>query len=258
MTLPDSIAYPEVSDSKYPYTPDGDRRFLEDKPFLDPFCLASALGAVTTQLRFHTFVVKLPIRHPVLVAKQVASVAALTSDRFSFGVGLSPWPEDYRLAGVAWDGRGRRMDEMLAVMRGLLRGGYFHFEGERFRVESVKICPVPARPVPHPARRPLGGRARPGREARRRLDARRRRRRRAGAARRASARAAREARSRRETLRDPRAVEGRYSPDGVRRLEDLGVTDAIVGFRNAYEPDTMPLEKKLAAIRRLGEKVIRP
>jgi hypothetical protein len=47
-----------------------------------------------------------------------------------------------------------------------------------------------------------------------------------------------------------------YSVDGVRRLEDAGVTDVIVGFRKAYEADTMPLEAKLAAIRRYGEKII--
>ena len=35
--VPDSICYPEVSDSKYPYTPDGDREFLEGKPFIEPF-----------------------------------------------------------------------------------------------------------------------------------------------------------------------------------------------------------------------------
>ena len=256
MTLPDSVAYPEVSDSKYPYTPDGDRGFLEDKPFIDPFCLASALGAVTTRLRFHTFVVKLPIRHPVLVAKQVASVAALTRDRFTFGVGLSPWPEDYRLAGVPWEGRGRRMDEMLAILRGLLGGGFFRFDGEHFRIESVKMCPVPARPVPLL----IGGHS----EA-------------------ALARAARlgdgwmhgggdaaELVRLIARLQELRREHGRgdapfeihvlsrdaYSKDGVRRLEELGVTDAIVGFRNAYERDVMPLEKKLAAIRRFGDGIL--
>ena len=39
MTIPDSIGYPEVSDSKYPYTPDGNREFLDDKPFIEPFSL---------------------------------------------------------------------------------------------------------------------------------------------------------------------------------------------------------------------------
>jgi len=60
--VPDSICYPEVSDSKYPYTPDGNREFLEDKAFIEPFSLIPAMGAVTSLLRFTTFVVKLPIR----------------------------------------------------------------------------------------------------------------------------------------------------------------------------------------------------
>ena len=40
-----------------------------------------------------------------------------------------------------------------------------------------------------------------------------------------------------------------FTVDGARRLEDRGITDCIVGFRNAYEVDTMPLEKKVEAIR---------
>jgi probable F420-dependent oxidoreductase len=255
-TLPDSVAYPAVSDSKYPYTPDGSRTFLEDKPFIEPFSLIPALGMVTERLRFHTFVVKLPIRHPVLVAKQAASVAVMTHDRFSLGIGLSPWPEDFRICGVPWEGRGKRMDEMIAIMRGLLAGGYFEFDGEHFQIERIKMCPVPAKPLPIL----VGGHS----EA---------------ALRRAAALGDgwMHAGGSHEDLvkllgrlRALRAELGRasepfevhvismdaYSVDGVRRLEDLGVTDVIVGFRKAYEADTMPLETKLAAIRRYGEKVI--
>src|SRR4030095_12950853 len=85
--IPKRICSPEVAASRYPYTPDGQREFLEDKPFIEPFSLIPAMAAVTTTLRFTTFVVKLPIRHPVLVAKQAASVAIMTQDRFGFGVG---------------------------------------------------------------------------------------------------------------------------------------------------------------------------
>ena len=84
-TVPDSVCYPKVSDSKYPYTPDGDRAFLEDKPFIEPFSLIPALAAVTEKLRFTTFVVKLPVRHPVLVAKQATSVAVLTTPLIARG-----------------------------------------------------------------------------------------------------------------------------------------------------------------------------
>ena len=146
--VPDSICYPEVSDTTYPFNPDGSREFLEDKPFLEPFSLIPAMGAVTERIRFVTFVIKLPIRHPVLIAKQMSSTAVLTDDRLVLGVGTSPWPEDYEISDVPWARRGKRMDEMITVMRGLMAGGYFEFHGEIFDVPSIKMCPTPRRPVP--------------------------------------------------------------------------------------------------------------
>ena len=55
----------------------------------------ATMAAVTTKLRFYPFVYKLPVRQPVLAAKQATSLATISNNRFSFGVGLSPWPEDY-------------------------------------------------------------------------------------------------------------------------------------------------------------------
>jgi probable F420-dependent oxidoreductase len=255
-TLPESLAYPEVSDSKYPYTPDGDRRFLENKPFLDPFALASALAMVTERLRFHTFVLKFAVRQIIVVAKQTSSTAVLTGDRFSLGVGLSPWPEDFRLCGVPWEGRGTRMDEMMIAMRGLLSGEFFGFEGEHIRFERVKMCPAPARPVPLL----VGGHSEAalrraarlgdgwmhaggdGDELIRLL---------------AQLRTMREEAGRADQPFEIHVISrDAYTVDGIKRLEDLGVTDVIVGFRQAYEADRVPLEKKLSAIRRYGESII--
>src|SRR5262252_5208697 len=125
MVVPDSICYPQRSVSRYPFSPDGGREFLEDKPFIEPFSLIPALGAVTTTLRLVTVVLKLPVRSPVLVAKQATSTAVLTGNRLVLGVGTSPWREDYEVIGVPWTGRGRRMDEELEIIRGLSAGGYF-------------------------------------------------------------------------------------------------------------------------------------
>ena len=105
MVIPDSICYPRHSESVYPFNPDGTREFLEDKPFLEPFSLIPALGAVTSRLRFVTFVLKLPVRNPVLVAKQATSTAVLTGGRLVLGVGSSPWREDYEVLGVPWERR---------------------------------------------------------------------------------------------------------------------------------------------------------
>jgi probable F420-dependent oxidoreductase len=256
--IPDSLAYPLESDSTYPYNPDGTREFLEDKPFLEPFALIPALGAVTERIRFTTFVVKLPIRHPVLVAKQAGSVAVLTGDRLVLGVGTSPWPEDYALCDVPWERRGKRMDECIEIVRGLTGDGWFEYKGEIFDVPSVKMTPAPSRPVPIL----IGGHA----EA-------------------ALKRAARlgdgwmhgggdpaDLPSLLARLTELRKAEGRdhlpfevhvistdaYDVDGVRRLEEQGVTDAIVGFRWPYSvgPDTEPLQTKLDNLRRFGDEVI--
>ena len=254
--IPDSICYPEVSDSKYPYTPDGDRHFLEDKPFIEPFTLIPALAAVTERLRFTTFVVKLPIRHPVLVAKSVTSVAVMSDNRFGFGIGTSPWPEDFQVTGTDWKTRGKRMDEMIEIIRGLAKGGFFEFHGKHYDLPSIKMCPTPTKPVPIL----IGGHA----EA-------------------ALKRAARlgdgwmhagsddlEAMIKR--INDLRHEYGRerepfevhvisfdaFTVDGIRKLEDMGVTDVIVGFRNPYvEPiDSQTLQQKLDMMRWYGDNIV--
>jgi len=255
-TVPDSIIYPEHSDSKYPYTPDGNREFLEGRPFIEPFSLIPAMGAVTERLRFTTFVVKLPIRLPVLVAKSAASVAVLTGNRFGFGVGLSPWPEDFRACGQDWKSRGKRMDEMIEIIRGLMTGEYFEYHGEYYDIESLKICPTPTRPLPIL----VGGHAEPAlRRAARLGDGWMH----AGGDQQTLERLiARLHELRREYGREREPFEvhaismDAYTVDGVRRLEDIGVTDAIVGFRNAYEPDTQTLEHKRNALRQFAENVI--
>ena len=87
MTVADSLIYPQESDSTYPYTDTGDREFLEDKEFIETMTLTTHLAAVTETLRFTPFVLKLPVRPPVLVAKQASSIAFLSGNRLGLGIG---------------------------------------------------------------------------------------------------------------------------------------------------------------------------
>src|SRR4029450_9519270 len=87
MTVADSLIYPEESDSRYPYTEPGDRESLEGKEFIEPFVLCAHLFAVTSTLRLTPFVLKLPVRPPVLVAKQGSSIAYLSGHRPRVGAG---------------------------------------------------------------------------------------------------------------------------------------------------------------------------
>jgi len=255
--VPDSICYPEESDSSYPYTADGDRRFLLDKPFIEPFSLIPAMGAVTEKLRFTTFVVKLPIRNPVLTAKSAASVAVLTNNRFGFGVGTSPWPDDFRVCGQDWKTRGKRMDEMIAIIRGLASGEFFAFHGKHYDIPSIKICPTPTKPIPIL----IGGHAEPAlRRAAKLGDGWMH----AGGQETLESLLARLAELRREYGREREPFEvhvislDAYHLDGIRRLEDLGVTDVIVGFRNVYveKVDSMTVQQKIDMLRQYADNVI--
>ncbi|WP_348730704.1 LLM class flavin-dependent oxidoreductase [uncultured Mycolicibacterium sp.] len=256
MTIPDSIAYPFESDSTYPYTPDGSREFLENKAFIESFVLTAALCAVTTRLHFNHFVLKLPIRPPALVAKQAGSLAALFDNRLGLGVGTSPWREDYELMNVPYARRGKRMDECIDIIRGLTSGEYFEYHGEFYDIPKTKMTPAPSQPVPIL----IGGHA----------DA-------------ALRRAARndgwmhgggdpeELDALLKKLAAFREEEGRtgpyqihvisidaYTPDGIKRLEDKGVTDVIVGFRIPYitGQDTEPLDDKVRNLEMFAENVI--
>jgi probable F420-dependent oxidoreductase len=256
--VPDSLIFPAASDTLYPYTADGDRAFLEDKPIIEPFTLIPYLAALTNRIRFTTFVLKLAVRPVVLVAKQAASIAVLSDDRLRLGVGISPWPEDFAAMDVPWERRGQRMDEMVDVLRGLMTGDWFEHHGDVLQLERCKICPTPERPIPIL----IGGHA----------DVALRRAARAGDGWIHAGGDPAELGSMVKRVHALRAEYGRaaepfevhaisldaFSIDGVRRLEDLGVTDAIVGFRYPYtsEPDSQPLQEKVDLLRRFADGVV--
>jgi probable F420-dependent oxidoreductase len=258
MVIPDSICYPEQSESVYPFNPDGTREFLEDKPFLEPFSLIPALGVVTSRLRFVTFVLKLPVRNPVLTAKPATSTAVLTGNRLLLGVGTSPWREDYDVLAADWASRGRRMDESIEILRGLATGDFFEFHGKTYDLPSIKIAPVPTEPIPIL----IGGHA----------DAALRRAARLGdgwmhgggdpkdlPGLLAKVREFREAAGTADRPFEIHVISmDAYTLDGLKRLEEQGVTDVIVGFRWPYVagPDTEPLSAKLDNLRRYADSVM--
>ena len=250
MVVPDSVIYPAESDTTYPYNGDGNREFLDGKPFIEPFTLIPALAAVTERLRFTTFVVKLPIRNPVLVAKQVTSLGVISGGRFGFGVGTSPWPEDYVATASEWRRRGARMDEMIEIINALSSGEYHAHQGEFYEFPAIKLCPVPEQRVPIL----VGGHSTMALERAGRL----------GDGWMHGGGTAEELARMMVDVNDSRARHGRdhlpfevhaisldaYSPEGIERLEAAGVTDVIVGFRDAYQPgpDTQSLDEKLSMI----------
>jgi probable F420-dependent oxidoreductase len=148
IALPDSIFFAERVAAAYPYTPDGERFWTADTPWVDPFVAAAAMGAVTSRIRFYTQVLKLGPRNPVLLARQVGSVANLTGNRFGLGVGIGWTPEEFEWCGAPYTERGPRVDEAIEVLRLILGGGMVEFHGRYFGFDRLQMSPAPTVPVP--------------------------------------------------------------------------------------------------------------
>jgi probable F420-dependent oxidoreductase len=138
----------EKQSADYPYTADGSRMWNEDTPWADPLIVAGAMGAVTTTLQFYTNVMKLGSRNPLLLARQVGSVANLTNNRFGFGVGIGWAPEEFEWCGVPYAKRGKRVDEMIEVIKLVLAGGMVEFHGDFYDFDKLQMSPAPSKPVP--------------------------------------------------------------------------------------------------------------
>jgi probable F420-dependent oxidoreductase len=249
ITIPDSICYPQVASSKYPYNKDGSREFLESVPFLESLIAVAAMAAVTEKIRFSTFVYKLAVRQAAVVAKQVQSIQLLSGNRFDFGVGISPWQEDFAVCGVPWEKRGKRFDEQIAILRGLEGGEFFGHEGELLQMPANKMCPSPTQKTPIL----IGGHA----------DIALKRAARVGDGWMCAGANMEELSGyiqRIEQLREEYGTANRpfkvfttgadaFSNEGIARLEDIGVSDVVIGFRNVYEMEAdKPLDEKIATL----------
>ena len=110
---------------------------------------ATSLAMSHATMPVYVAVYLLPLRHPTLVARQVADFELLAPGRLVLGVGIGGEdPHEYAVCGVDPRTRGRRMDESLIVLRSLLTGTPVTFNGEFFDLDDALILPAPRTPVP--------------------------------------------------------------------------------------------------------------
>jgi alkanesulfonate monooxygenase SsuD/methylene tetrahydromethanopterin reductase-like flavin-dependent oxidoreductase (luciferase family) len=115
----------------------------------DGLVSATSLATAHPTIPVHVAVYLLPLRHPTLVARQIADLERLAPGRLVLGVGIGGEdPHEYAICGVDPRTRGRRMDECLTVLRGLLTGTPVTFHGEFFDLDDAVILPAPRSPVP--------------------------------------------------------------------------------------------------------------
>jgi probable F420-dependent oxidoreductase len=129
--------------SQYPYTKDGRMPGRDDSPIADPLMALAYAAALTEKLRLATGIVILPQRHPVYVAKEVATLDVLSRGRAILGVGIGWLEEEFEVIGVPFRERVARSEESVRAIRSLWSEAPESFEGEFFRWGPVESNPKP-------------------------------------------------------------------------------------------------------------------
>lgn len=142
----DHVAYP-WDENAYTYSAGGRVSHHPGQEVLEALTFLAAASSATTTLGLETSLVVLPQRHPLVVAKQAATIDRLSGGRLLLGVGPG-WLEA-EMAALGWDPatRGSRMDEALEVLVRALDDPRVAFGGEHFAVPEVSLEPRPARPA---------------------------------------------------------------------------------------------------------------
>ena len=141
--LSDHLFFPGDLRSKYPYSEDGTPGFDGSTPFPDPWTSIAAMAAVTERLCFGTLVYILPLRHPLEVAKCVGTAALLSGGRVSLGIGAGWIREEFDALGVDFGTRGKRMNEMIEVLRKAWSGDMCEHRGAHFDLGRFQMSPAP-------------------------------------------------------------------------------------------------------------------
>jgi probable F420-dependent oxidoreductase len=116
-------------------------RQLYSVSFLEPLTTLSLVAGVTDRIKLGTSVIVLPIREPVSLAKQIATLHFLSAGRFILGAGIGWYEPEYRATGVSKSDRGPRTDEILDIMVPLLEGRRVTYSGRFYSIEDVEIEP---------------------------------------------------------------------------------------------------------------------
>jgi probable F420-dependent oxidoreductase len=150
LTISDHIVLPTRSSAPYPYDHSGAFPGGAQQPFIEPIPLAAWLLAITRRIRVAISVLVVPYRNPVVTAKQLATIDAMSGGRLVVGVGVGWWPEEFEaVAAPPFAERGAVTDEYIRLMKTLWTEDAPRFEGKYYHVRDITLLPKPVQ-KPHP------------------------------------------------------------------------------------------------------------
>jgi probable F420-dependent oxidoreductase len=231
------VVIPQNYQSPYPYSPSGKIPGSEDVPIPDPLLPLAYAAAITKTLKLGTGVMILPQRHPLYVAKEVATLDVLSNGRVVLGIGSGWLKEEFDSLGLDFHQRGKRTDEAIQSLRALWSpDAASAFHGKHFNFGPVKCFPKPVQKPGVPI--VIGGHSpaaakRAGRYGDGFFPA-------LGETDKLKGLFAMMSEEAKKAGRDPKAIElscmGRAKVDSLKALEDIGISRVVVP-PPAYDPE---------------------
>ncbi len=138
------VVIPAGYQSAYPYSDDGRFGWPENLDYPDPLMWMGVVAGATERIKLGTAIVILPQRNPVVLAKELATLDAMSGGRVLFGVGVGWLREEFEAIGVPFEERAARTDEAIEVLRVLWRDDEASFDGRFTTLDRALMFPKPA------------------------------------------------------------------------------------------------------------------
>lgn len=145
----DHIVMPREIRSRYPFAADGRPTWPSETPYVDALVALALIAAVTERPVIGTAVLVLPLRQPVVAAKQLASIDVASGGRLCLGIGAGWLREEFEALNVPFHSRGTRFEEWAALLRRCWTGQPEPFEGAHYTLPPGILClPTPRHEIP--------------------------------------------------------------------------------------------------------------
>ena len=135
----DHVVLPAEIGSRYPFAADGRATWSTTTPYFDAVVAMALIAGATERATIGTAVLVLPLRNPVVFAKQAASLDVLSGGRLALGLGAGWLREEFEALGVPFDARGRRLVDGIRILGECWTGTY---------QEDIVFSPTPVGPLP--------------------------------------------------------------------------------------------------------------
>jgi len=141
--MPEHLMLPATMPPTYPYSETGYAAIDGDTPMYDPWVVMATVAATTSTIRLATNVYVVPLRHPFITARSVATLDRVSGGRVTLGGGVGWLEEEFDNVGQTFHNRGQRMEEIIAILRRLWSEDVIEHHGEFYDFGPVKFQPKP-------------------------------------------------------------------------------------------------------------------